>query len=226
VALTPSDHGELADLSLRMGASAVLPGDSDPTRTAAALQRALRDPASRPNPCPLNDSLRGRAARSHLLASQILQGLTLNPAEGFDPLLVEDDANEALFFRRALRKLGLCRRLPIVGSADEAIQYLSARGDFSDRRRYPQPSLVLLDFHLGNETGEKVLRWIRGSPEHSKLPVVLLSACRNEADIGRMRVLGLNAHVEKPTTPEELDATVKLILDFWQMWRAQGGDPG
>ena len=233
VALTPNRNAELAELSLRMGAAAVLEGDSDPVRTAATLERAieLRELASR-----LTESARlslsygrtiqGRAARSHLLAAQILQSLTLNPAEGFEPLLVEDDPDEALIFARALRKLGLSRRVPIVRSADEAIEYLSGRGEFADRGRYPAPSLVVLDFHLGPETGEKVLRWIRGNPRHARLPVVLLSACRDEAGLARMTALGLNAHVEKPQATEEMEATVKLILDFWQMWRTQGGEPG
>lgn len=233
LALALADDSEVAALALQLGAAAVIKQEADPRATADTLRDAL-------DPHELARRVRNRAASGYRIAQQIrelsararmvaadaLARLSRTPADGFEPLLVENDPNEALFFARALRKVGLPRRLPIARSGREAIDYLSGRGEFGDRVRFPAPSIVILDYHLGADTGEDVLRFIRSHPSLERLPVVLFSSSQNPEEVGRMLNLGVSAHIIKPHSIDELCEAVRLILDFWQMWRSHSADAG
>lgn len=231
LALTSEENSPIATLSLQMGVAAVLRRESDPSATADVLKRALsteglarqmRDRFDSPlRNVPEGSNL---SARARILAADALSNYSRNPAEGFEPLLVENDPDEALFFIRALQKAGLHRRLPIVRTAEEAIDYLTGRREFENRVRHPMPTIVILDLHLGNESGEDVLNFIRSQPCLERLPVVLFSSSQDPAEVGRMVDLGVSAHLVKPHSMAELCEVVRLILDFWQVWRSQSAD--
>ncbi len=223
---------ELEALSLQMGAVAVVERAEGAAATSAILHRALesRDLArqtrdERRTARRLAGEIRLLSARARGLAADALAKCARHPAEGFEPLLVEDSPAEAFLFCQALRKAGLPRRLPVVRTAREAIAYLSGRGEFADRVAYPAPSIVILDFHLGVDTGEEVLRFIRSTPSLHRLAVVLFTSTRNPSDLARMFELGISAHIVKPAGFAELRASMDLILDVWRSWRARSGEP-
>jgi CheY-like chemotaxis protein len=229
LALAPEEASDVAEMSLLMGAAAVFARGDGPAATAGVLREALEAPdfprRGAAEWLRLVLDVRDPSARLRMLAAEALSGALRHRAEGFDPLLVEDSLDEAALFIHALRKEGLRRRLPVARSAREAIEYLSGSGPYADRSRYPVPSIVILDFHLGAESGEGVLRFIRSEPSLRRLPVVLLSSSRNSADVARMVDLGISTHVVKPLGLGELQSAVGLILDFWQLWRAPSAEP-
>jgi CheY-like chemotaxis protein len=231
LALAPEEACDIAEMSLLMGAAAVFARGDGPAATADVLRQALEAPgfprrgAASTEWLRLVQDVRDPSARLRMLAAEALSGVLGHRAEGFDPLLVEDSPDEAALFIHALRKEGLRRRMPVVRSAREAIEYLSGAGPYADRSRHPVPSIVILDFHLGAESGEGVLRFIRSEPSLRRLPVVLLSSTRNSTDVARMVDLGISTHVVKPLGLGELQSAVGLILDFWQLWRAQSAEP-
>src|SRR5207247_1293962 len=53
-----------------------------------------------------------------------------------------------------------------------------------------QPSLVLLDLHLPDTTGEDVLRRLRADPRTAAIPVVVLTADATPGVLDRLRSLG------------------------------------
>jgi CheY-like chemotaxis protein len=90
-------------------------------------------------------------------------------------LLAEDDDNDVVLIRRAVKRLDLADCLIAVSAGEEVIAYLEGRSHFADRQRYPLPSVVVLDQHLPQRSGLEVLLWLRSSPRHEHLPVVILS---------------------------------------------------
>lgn len=225
LALVPQVYSRLAAFCLQMGAQAVLRMGATSSDIAAALHATfsnsdLSAAESGPTmPPPPERKLFGIFPdHPPVRGASISLPRALAKAEGFQPLLVEDDPNQSLLFARALRRMGLRRRVPVARSPSEAIEYLSGGGALSDRSYSPRVSLVILDFHLGLETGEKVLRWLRGEPKLEKLPVVLFTSCQDPATLSSMADLGISAHFVKPPSLDGLVRTLERILDSWYDW--------
>ena len=130
-------------------------------------------------------------------------------------LLVEDDPNDILLTRRAFRKAELPEPIAIVEDGEQAVAYLSATGQFADRRAHPLPDLVLLDLKLPRMSGLEVLTWLRKQPKLQRLPVIVLTSSRETADVNRAYELGANSYLLKPVT---FDALARIVSDLDRYW--------
>jgi CheY-like chemotaxis protein len=129
-------------------------------------------------------------------------------------LQVEDDPNDVLFLQRAMTKAGVENDVHVASDGQQAIDYLEGVGKFADRQKFPLPCLVLLDLKLPLVMGLDVLRWIR--QQHGLLlPVVLLTASAQPADIATAYALGANGFLVKPSQAGKLEEMAKAIKDFW-----------
>src|SRR6185312_8135897 len=63
-------------------------------------------------------------------------------------LLVEDNDNDVIFMQRALKNAELLNPLHIANDGEQAIDYLTGKGEFSDRIKFPLPILIFLDLKL------------------------------------------------------------------------------
>lgn len=129
-------------------------------------------------------------------------------------LQVEDDPNDVLFLQKAMKKAGVANPIQVASDGQQAIDYLKGAGQFADRGKFPFPCLVLLDLKLPYVMGLDVLRWIRKQPG-TVLPVIMLSASAEEADIAASYHLGANGFLSKPSEASKLDDIVRAIKDFW-----------
>ena len=130
-------------------------------------------------------------------------------------LLVEDDPNDVLLIRRALRNAMIANPLREVAVGDEAIAYLSGVDGYGDRDAHPLPALVLLDLKLPRRDGFEVLRWIRAQPGLRRLPVVVLTSSRETADVNRAYDEGANSYLVKPVAFDALLELVRRVDEFW-----------
>lgn len=73
------------------------------------------------------------------------------------------------------------------------------------------PSIVLLDLMLPDGNGLDLLRWLRNDL-HRSVPVVVLTAFRQEDKALRAFELGANDFISKPFRPRELVARVQRVL--------------
>ena len=80
-------------------------------------------------------------------------------------LMVEDDPNDVLLLKRALKKEGVTLPVQVVSDGQAAVQYLEGRGPYTDRDLHPLPCLILMDLKLPKKNGLEVLRWLRGHHE-------------------------------------------------------------
>jgi CheY-like chemotaxis protein len=79
--------------------------------------------------------------------------------------------------------------------------------------RERRPDLVVLDISMPEVDGLEVLRRVRADSETRELPVLLLSARAQEADVRRGFDTGASAYVKKPFSPSELARRVDELLE-------------
>jgi CheY-like chemotaxis protein len=130
-------------------------------------------------------------------------------------LLVEDDPNDVLLIRRAFRKSDVANPIQVVGDGEEAIAYLSGRGPYADRERYPLPVLLLLDLKLPRKSGFEVLEWLRQQRGLKRLCVAVLTSSSETPDINRAYDLGANSYLVKPVRFEGLLRMVQTLNLYW-----------
>ncbi len=130
-------------------------------------------------------------------------------------LVAEDDANDVFFLKRAFEQAEIQNPIHFVHDGQEAIDYLSGGGTFSDRTLYPLPSLLILDLKMPRKSGMEVLKWLDEQPELRRLPVVVFTSSAHQKDVERAYQLGANAFVVKPASISRRIDLAKVMKGFW-----------
>jgi two-component system response regulator len=77
------------------------------------------------------------------------------------------------------------------------------------------PALVLLDLKLPRVGGLEVLRRVRADERTKHLPIVILTASKEEEDIVNGYALGANAYVRKPVEFSAFTDAARSLGLFW-----------
>lgn len=115
-------------------------------------------------------------------------------------LVVEDERDISALVAYHLTKEGY--RVRTTESGQEALEAANAE----------RPDLILLDLMLPGFSGYEVLQELRRRPETKDVPVVVLTARRDEPDRVRGLELGADDYVTKPFSPRELVLRVGAVL--------------
>jgi two-component system response regulator len=124
-------------------------------------------------------------------------------------LLVEDNENDELLARLALKAARIPIDLEVVRDGEEAVQFVLACPDAQ------LPALVLLDLNLPKMDGHEVLRRLQADERTRHLPVVVMSSSSEDRDVGRAYHIGARSYVCKPIGLEQLLSAMRLILTYW-----------
>jgi two-component system response regulator len=130
-------------------------------------------------------------------------------------LLVEDNPDDIELTLRAFRKSNIANDVVVVRDGVEALDYLFARGRYSDRDQDALPQVVLLDLNLPRVGGLDVLEKVRANPKTKLLPVVILTSSTEERDLVSGYSLGANSYVRKPVDFEQFADSVKQLGLYW-----------
>jgi len=126
-------------------------------------------------------------------------------------LLVEDSADDAFFFRRALNKTGLKAALHVAGDGEDAIDYLTNRGRFGDAARYLPPDVVFIDLKMPQMNGFELFEWIRAQFAETPFRALALTSSDEPQDRKRALDLGADGYFLKPITPDQIRRAVAGI---------------
>lgn len=113
-------------------------------------------------------------------------------------LIAEDDRQMSELLCTILRDAGH-RPMP---SFDGASALMAAM-------RTPPPELIILDLNMPAGTGQTTLSKLKASSKTTQIPVIIVSAMKDQATQDSVKALGAAAFLEKPITPETLIATVE-----------------
>lgn len=130
-------------------------------------------------------------------------------------LLVEDNPDDEVLVRRALKKNGIQAELVVAHDGVEALDYLHGTGDYSERDTTEQPSLVLLDLNLPLVNGLEVLKRMREDDRTRLLPVVLLTTSDEDRDRHDGYTLGANSYVRKPIEYTDFAEAIRRVGQYW-----------
>ena len=78
--------------------------------------------------------------------------------------------------------------------------------------RSAKPDLAVLDVMMPKLDGFELTRRLREDAATSKMPIILLTARSQEADVQRGFDVGADDYIRKPFSPQELRARVQAIL--------------
>jgi len=130
-------------------------------------------------------------------------------------LLVEDNPEDVELTLHALRQENLANCIQVVRDGEEALDFVFCRGDFAGRSFETPPRVILLDLKLPKVDGMEVLREVKSDPRTKAIPVVILTASREEKDLVNGYHLGVNGYIQKPVDFDKFREIVKRLGLYW-----------
>ena len=128
----------------------------------------------------------------------------------FAVLVADDYSDDRFLIERMLKRSPCLRQVGVVGNGQMVQDYLSGRGEYADRTRYPLPDLLLLDIDMPRVSGLDVLRWLK-TQSFPFLRVVVLSGSLDSANIARALELGADYCQAKNYGPGMMEALVRRL---------------
>ena len=142
-------------------------------------------------------------------------------SSGAAVLIAEDSEADIFFLLRAFAASKVKNPVHVVRTGAEAIQYLSGKGKYYARDRYPLPSIVLLDLKMPSLDGFEVLRWKQRQAELQKVLWVALSNFDGIKTINEAYAAGATTFLTKPLDAKDIHHLIEGFNDYWQL---QEGD--
>jgi CheY-like chemotaxis protein len=130
-------------------------------------------------------------------------------------LMADDDPDDRLLAAEALRESRVGNDLRFVEDGEQLLDYLRRRGRWAHPAEAPRPGLVLLDLNMPRMDGREALAEIKGDPELRRIPVVVLTTSRADADVLRSYDLGANSFITKPVTFGGLVEAMRVLGRYW-----------
>jgi len=130
-------------------------------------------------------------------------------------LLVEDNEADEELAIHALRTNNLANQIRVAHDGEEALDFLFCRGAHAHRDFEKPPRLVLLDLKLPKVDGLEVLRQLKGDPRTKAIPIVILTASREERDMINGYQLGVNSYIQKPVDFGQFREMIQQLGLYW-----------
>ena len=115
-------------------------------------------------------------------------------------LVADDDPDILDLVRYRLERSGYQ-----VATATDGAEAVRLAGELS-------PALAVLDVMMPSLDGLEATRRLRGDPATARIPVILLTAKAQDADVQEGFLAGADDYIRKPFSPRELSARVQAVL--------------
>jgi len=134
------------------------------------------------------------------------------PHKPIDVLLIEDNPGDVRLLQEAFRELRADIRLRVAKDGAEGLNILFQGPQPKEKWH---PDIILLDLNLPKVSGHDVLAQIKSNPETCRIPTIVLTSSRAEADVRRAYESHANAYLRKPSTLDGLISAAGQIKSFW-----------
>jgi len=141
-------------------------------------------------------------------------------------LMAEDSESDRMLIELGFQKAKFPFRVQFVQDGVCATEYLDGIGRYANRAEFPLPVILLTDLKMPRMDGFELLEWVRRHETWKKLPVVVVTASNQSADLSRALDLGANTYVVKDLLmrppPELFEAiqryTTPTTIDPRKVW--------
>jgi DNA-binding response OmpR family regulator len=110
----------------------------------------------------------------------------------------DDDIRELVAYRMTRSGYAVLQ----AANGEEAVELATAE----------RPDLAILDVMMPRLDGFEVVRRLRAQEETARIPIILLTARAQDADVARGFGAGADDYIRKPFSPQELAMRVQAIL--------------
>ena len=139
----------------------------------------------------------------------------MTETQAVDILLVEDNPDDVELTLRALKKARVTNPVEVIEDGATALDYLFGTGAHAGRDANHTPKVILLDLKLPKLSGLEVLARVRADERTRKVPVVVLTSSREDADVAAAYRLGANSYIVKPVEFEAFMHAVGEVGLYW-----------
>ena len=136
-------------------------------------------------------------------------------------LLVEDNPADIRLFKEAFKESTFQNEFYSVKNSNEANNFLNRQEKYTN---VPKPDIILLDINIPPTGGFDVLKKVKTNDHLKLIPVIIISASKNERDMLCAYAYHANAFIVKPS---DYDSFIKLsdsLGDFWINWARLPGE--
>ncbi|CAN5469824.1 response regulator [soil metagenome] len=120
-------------------------------------------------------------------------------------LLVDDDADDQLYFRDAINELCKMVECEIANNGREAQVQIG---------NPPPPDIIFLDLNMPLMNGYEFLDYLKKEDAYKNIPVVIFTTSKEPQDVDRVRQMGAHLFFTKPTNFNILCSKLDKILDM------------
>jgi len=126
--------------------------------------------------------------------------------------LADDDADDRMFFKDALKKVTIPTKLTLANDGLELMSNLETVIE------PPPPDVIFLDLNMPLKNGFQCLEEIRNIPKLKDIPIVIFSTTTNDEAVNKTYQHGANHYVCKPHSFELLVKAIETVLTL-EMWQ-------
>lgn len=127
-------------------------------------------------------------------------------------LIIEDNPGDVRLLEEAFRELRADVHIHVAKDGAEGLDMILHS---PLPKSHWHPDLILLDLNLPKVSGHDVLVRIKTNPKTCRIPVIVLTSSRAEADVRRAYESHANAYLKKPSTLDGLMSAAQDIKNFW-----------
>jgi CheY-like chemotaxis protein len=136
------------------------------------------------------------------------------PPRPFTILLADDDEEDRELARDALQDSRLANEMKFVCDGQDLLDYLRHEGRWTEEDS-PRPGIILLDLNMPKKDGREALQEIKADESLRRIPVVVLTTSKDEADVLATYDLGVSSFITKPVTFGGLVDVMKTWTQYW-----------
>jgi DNA-binding response OmpR family regulator len=126
-------------------------------------------------------------------------------------VMVDDNTDEIFLTRRQVRRDGIVNNFVSEKKPENLLQTLTHLGKTGvDKSKI----MVLLDINMPRTNGFETLRKVRADREFKDVPVIMLSASDDAADMFEAFDLGASGYIVKPFKADEFFAALTNLPDI------------
>lgn len=125
----------------------------------------------------------------------------LNEPGKMKVLIVDDEEGFRIFLKKLLSK-GLGVEVTALKNPKEGFEYLKEN----------TPTMIMLDMQMPIMDGQTMLMYIRKNKRTSSIPVIVVSALKNESLFENLVRLKISDYIIKPSTPRTILEKVYDVL--------------